>query len=670
VDWYPWGEIALQRARSENKPIFLSIGYAACHWCHVMAHESFEDSHTAGVMNQYFINIKVDREERPDLDAIYMSAVVAMTGQGGWPMSLFLTPTGEPFYGGTYFPPRRRYNMPAFQEVLLGVAQAWEQNPGAVQQAGKELVSRLLPLPGLSQPSKLDPDLPGHAALHLAQTYDWQHGGWGQAPKFPQPMALEFLLRRASTDNSTLAFDVVNHALHAMAQGGMYDVVAGGFARYSTDDNWLVPHFEKMLYDNAQLALVYLHAYLISGEQQLRRVCETTLNFILRELRAPHSSSFPGFFSSMDADSEGEEGKYYLWSFDEIAAAVKDQQDFNFFQAAYSLNPEGNFDGRIILQRRASNAELARQYKLSEDGVMLRLQRLHDLLRQIRNQRQAPGLDDKVLTGWNGLALIALAEAGRYLGRDDYRIAAQQNAAFILRALHPGDLLFRSWRAGKAQHPGYLEDYASIILGLLALYQTDADPQWFQAALNLTGEMNTHFKDPQGGFFDTRDDQPVTIYRPKDLQDNATPSGNALAAQALLLLSAYQGNSNWREQAEYMLVNNDTILRNHPLFAGQWLSAYDLAVNPITEVAIVGNPALPSTQALWTTLWTHFRPHCVTALSDYPPSTFSPQLLQARPLVNGAPSAYVCRDFVCQQPVNTPQAFATQLDAFSHSDSS
>jgi uncharacterized protein YyaL (SSP411 family) len=391
VDWYPWGEEALERARSEKKPIFLSIGYAACHWCHVMAHESFEDPDTAAIMNENFINIKVDREERPDLDSIYMNAVVAMTGQGGWPMSVFLTPDRQPFFGGTYFPPVRRYNMPAFREVPLSVKQAWQDDPVRLKGSAQEITDRLKQeqFAG-SQPAAVQPELLDQAAFALGQTYDWKFGGWGLAPKFPQPMAIEFLLRRASRGDR-FALDMATHALHSMALGGMYDVVGGGFARYSTDNYWRVPHFEKMLYDNGQLASVYLYAYLLTGDSCFRQVCEETLDFIVREMTHPQG----GFFSSLDADSEGEEGKYYLWTLEEIHQVLKNPEDAEFFISAYNVTETGNFEGSIVLQRAVDDSVLADRFNLSVEQIPQRLMGC-TLSRSVRKSVYA-GTDDKVL---------------------------------------------------------------------------------------------------------------------------------------------------------------------------------------------------------------------------------------------------------------------------------
>ncbi len=664
VEWYPWGAEALERARREDKPIFLSIGYAACHWCHVMAHESFEDEATAAWMNQHFINIKVDREERPDLDAIYMQAVTALTGQGGWPMSVFLTPDGKPFYGGTYFPPERRYGMPAFQELLQSIAMMWQQDSAALLN-NTALIAQHLAENAASMPhgGELDADFLEQAVHVLQQSYDWRHGGWGNAPRFPQPMSIEFLLRRAVRGDQQ-ALETARHALRAMAKGGMYDVVGGGFARYSVDNLWRTPHFEKMLYDNGQLALAYLHAWLVSRADQpqsaddLRRVCERTLDFVLREMTHPAG----GFFSSLDADSEDEEGKFYLWTLAEVRAALPDERDAQLFIAAYGITDQGNFEGKTILQRVKSDEELAESFDLQANAVPAELERLHARLLEVRSGRVRPGTDDKVLTFWNALALRAFAEAGRYLNRPDYLEAARRNADFLLNHLHQPGRLLRSWRAGRAQLNAYLEDYASLILALLELYQSDPQVRWYRAALQLTDEMLAHFADPAGGFFDTRDDHEMLIVRPRDVQDNATPSGNALAAAALLKLSSFGDRFDARRTAEQMLAGMQAQAVRYPTAFAQWLCAVDDALRPRVEVAVVGEHNHPGTLALRKALWQTYRPRLTAAFSSEPVADGAPLLFEDRVQVGGLPTAYVCRGFACQAPVHTPQEMLADIE--------
>jgi uncharacterized protein YyaL (SSP411 family) len=674
VNWFPWGEDALSKAQEEDKPIFLSIGYAACHWCHVMAHESFEDPETARLMNDNFINIKVDREERPDLDNIYMNAVTAMTGQGGWPMSVFLTPDKKPFYGGTYFPPVRRFNMPSFKEVLLTVARLWREDRERVLQSSDEITAHLHKSHTLKSSDRtLNMELLDQATLRLVQSYDWENGGWGNAPKFPQPMAIEFLLMRAVCGD-TLALDTAKHALNAMAKGGMYDIVGGGFSRYSTDSKWLVPHFEKMLYDNAQLAICYLHAYLISGEKHFRLVCEDTLDFLLREMTATgNGSPSGGLYSSLDADSEGDEGKFYLWTPEQITRVLNGSQnadktikrDFNhadIFIEAFNVTEDGNFEGRTVLQRVMSDQELAQRFSLDPKKVPKLLGEMRAKLLKARNQRVRPESDDKVLVSWNSLALRAFAEAARYLDRGDYLEFGKNLANFLLTELHPDQRLLRSWRAGKAQHNAYLEDYAALILGLIALYQSDPSPRWFVEALLLAEELKENFTDPNGGFYDTRIDHDPLLLRPKEIQDNATPSGNSMAAIALLKLALYTGDGEWRDWAERSLGGVLEFVEKYPLAFSKWLCAIYLAVGPVLEVAIIGDPNQSGMKDLIDELWSKLRPFFLAAISSYPPHPDSPPLLHGRPLLNDLPTAYVCQQFVCQNPVNFTDELTNQLE--------
>jgi uncharacterized protein YyaL (SSP411 family) len=658
VDWYPWGEEALEKASIEDKPIFLSVGYAACHWCHVMEHESFEDDDTAAIMNEHFVNIKVDREERPDIDSIYMQAVVAMTRQGGWPMSVFLTPDGKPFYGGTYFPPVQRYNIPSFKEVLLTIARLWREDRDQLLESSEKISQHLQGQGGFNKSQgRIESEKLESATMALAQGYDWKHGGWGQAPKFPQTMVIEYLLRRA-TRGDQFALEMAAHALHAMAKGGMYDVVGGGFSRYSVDDRWHTPHFEKMLYDNAQLALVYLHAFLITDENTFRHVCEETLDFVLREMTHPQG----GFYSSLDADSEGEEGKFYVWKPNEIQEAIDNPEDVNLLLAAYSITESGNFEGKNILQRVLDDEQLAEEYDIPIEDIPTRLNELHTLLLETRSQRVRPETDDKVLVFWNALMLTTFAEAGRYLRREAYTQAAIQNATFLIENLYKDGRLLRSWREGQAKHNSYLEDYAGLILGFLALYQTVSDPRWYKFALRLADEMMEHFSDPDGGFFDTRDDHETLLFRPKDLQDNATPSGNALAALALLQLSAYGDRIAFRDTAEEMLLSMQDAMIRYPTAFAQWLCAVDFALGPTYEIAILGNTQDSSTQALVNILWGSYRPRIVSAVSDHPPEADAPKLLENRSLLKDQPTAYICQGFVCHQPVITPEEMVSQLE--------
>jgi len=661
VDWYPWGEEALNLAKAQDKPILLSIGYAACHWCHVMAHESFEDPETATLMNRYFVNIKVDREERPDLDSIYMSAVVAMTGHGGWPMTVALTPGGQPFYGGTYFPPVPRHGMPAFRQVLLGLAQAWQNQRQDVEQSADQIASHLRDSASayiLNQDSNLTDDLFDTALNGLLRQFDSQWGGFGRAPKFPPAMTLEFLLRMALQRDDKMARHMAEQTLTKMASGGLYDQLGGGFARYSTDDRWLVPHFEKMLYDNALLARVYLHAWQVTGKPLYKRITEETLDFMVREMH--HEEG--GFYSSYDADSEGEEGKFYVWSAGEVRSVL--QSEANLFMATYDVTDGGNWEGKNILNIPRDPAETAASLGVSPDELETRLVVARKTLYDIRAQRAWPGLDDKVLTAWNGLALAAFAEAGRVLARADYTTIATLNAEFLYQAMRiDSGRLLRTWKAGtSARFNAYLEDYAFLADGLLALYQTTFETRWFTWARELADHILTHFTDSDGGgFFDTSDDHETLLHRPKDVQDNATPSGNGMAVLVLLRLGLYTGEGIYWDTAERMVAGLYEPMARYPNAFAHWLCAAALILSGPQEVAVLGDPREAGTRALLGVINDRFRPNLVVAAGE-PQSAIHVPLLAQRERVDGQPTAYVCRRFVCRQPVTQPSDLAQQLD--------
>lgn len=659
VDWYPWGNEALERARQEEKPIFLSIGYAACHWCHVMAHESFEDPETASLMNAEFINIKVDREERPDLDAIYMSAVQALSGQGGWPLSVFLTPQGEPYYGGTYFPPQRRHNLPSFRDVLRSLAHAWKEDRPRILQAANQLTRHVAAAPSLlSETATLDPLVLQQANETIFQHYDWTHGGWGSAPKFPQATTIEFLLRQRKNG---LARDMALHALRKMAAGGIYDQIGGGFARYAVDEAWQVPHFEKMLYDNALLLKACIHAWRVTGDKELRRVAEATIGFLLREMRHPQG----GFFSSLDADSEGEEGKFYVWKPAEIQSVLEEDRLFEIIRLTYGISAEGNFEGANILHRSLAPEDVARQLGITLEDVEQALEKGSLRLREARAQRIRPGLDDKVLTAWNGFALSALAAAARYLPQSDVLQAAQELADFLLGSLLVDGRLRRSWRQGVAYFNAYLEDHAALGIGLLDLYQVDFDPRWYQAALTQGDEILAHFKDPQGGFFDTRDDHETLIARPKSLQDSPTPSGNALAVDLLLRLGALEGASRFFDPAEQALSAMQATALQYPTSFSGWLCAMDFALGPQLQLAVAGDPASTAFVALQQVASQDYYPNLVLA-GGQPGQAALPQLIQSRSLLDQQPTAYLCRNFACNLPTTSSQGLAAQLKEAMH----
>lgn len=664
VDWYAWGPEALERAKAEDKPIFLSIGYAACHWCHVLSHESFEDPATAALMNELYINIKVDREERPDLDSIYMNAVVALTGQGGWPMSVFLTPDGVPFYGGTYFPPEPRHGMPAFQQVLRGVHDAWLNRREQVLQGANDILNHIRQSDGPSLPpveAALSVEDLQEAVKALWTQFDWKNHGWGGAPKFPQPMTIEFLLRYHVLTGEATPLEMATKTLQTMARGGMYDQLGGGFHRYATDAVWLVPHFEKMLYDNAQLARVYLHAWQVTGDVEFKRIAEETLDYVRREMTANGAGAgLGGFYSSQDADSEGEEGKFFVWTVKEIDEALGPSAAL--FKDAYGVRPGGNFEGHSILFRAADMETLARQHKLDEAQVRLQLAAARQALLARREQRVKPGLDDKVLSGWNGLMLAAFAEAARALGRADYAQTAVANADFFLSQMRqPDGRLYRSWRAGAAKFNAYLEDYANLAEGLLALYEATFEARYFSAARELADFAQAHFADKQGGFYDTSDDHETLVTRPKDLQDNATPSGGAMLATVLLKLTLLTADMSYAEAAASALRAVQPLLSRHPTAFAQWLTAATFALAEAKEIALVGDPDKDDMRALVDVIFGAYRPFKVVALKR--PDEPSPiPLLEGRDQRDGRATAAVCYNFACRLPVTRVDELQAQLD--------
>ena len=669
VDWYPWGEEAFHAAVTQDKPIFLSVGYSACHWCHVMAHESFEDEAAAAIMNEHFINVKVDREERPDLDRIYMNAVTALTGSGGWPMSVFLTPEGFPFYGGTYFPPTPRFGMPAFSRVLLSVAEAWKNRRQDLLENAAHLTATLQnrdePVLGQTRPGAprgrgLDRAALDSAFRVLLERFDWAHAGWNGAPKFPQPMALEYLLRYHLTTSDDSAWRAVSAALEAMARGGVYDHLGGGFHRYSVDSAWRVPHFEKMLYDNAQLARVYLHAWQMKRLLFHREVCEEVLDYVLREMTGPHG----GFFSTQDADSEEEEGNFYVWTAKEVRGALGDRTDPEpkglapRFLSAYAVTDEGNvssgpgehFEGKNSLRFEAELAE--RPSFASARRALL----------AVRSGRVPPARDEKILTSWNGLMLAAFAEAGVALDRPDYVTAARANAHFLLSELRsPAGRLYHVWTDGGPRLNGYLEDHSYLMEGLLALYQATFEERWYHAAAELAGVMLAHFRAPDG-FFDTSDDHEALILRTRETRDNAVPSGSAMAATALLKLTGLSADPQYSELARSMLESIQETAAEHPLAFGQWLIALDQATSVPRDIAILGDMNAPDTEALLRVCRTGYRPHLVVAVGTEETSEPVVPLLRGRPQVGGKATAYVCRDFTCLRPVTQPSELDALLD--------
>jgi len=650
VDWYPWGEEALARAREEDRPILLSIGYSACHWCHVMERESFENAETAAYMNEHFVCIKVDREERPDVDALYMEAVQAISGQGGWPMTVFLDPEGVPFYGGTYFPPDEGRGMPSFRMVMEAVVDAFERKRDEIHERAPQMRARLAAV------AQVEPavDAPGapmlvEATAQLRAVADMQRGGFGGAPKFPPASALELLLARGEREVTATTLD-------AMLAGGIYDQIGGGFARYSVDASWLVPHFEKMLYDNALLARAYLHGWQVLGHERYRRVCEQTLDWALGEMRGPEG----GFYSALDADSEGEEGRFYIWTPDEIQMILSDpmQDDANCIKFSaqqienlmqfYGVSGVGNFEGRSILH-------LAGGVDADEPEGLDAMRRA---LYEARAKRVCPGLDDKRLTAWNALMISALAEAGAVLERDDYLDAARACAEFIWNRMRdPEGNLLRTYKDDRAHLNAYLEDHAFLLEALLALYEATFEPHWFERAKSLAETMIARFADEgRGGFFSTSGDHESLIARRKEIGDHPIPSGNSSAAMGLLRLAALTGERRYEQQAESVFRLFAKPASDHPEAFAHLLRAIDFHLAPIKEVALIGDDLAE----LATTVRTKFRPHLV--LSGGPQGSDNPALLAERPMIEGKSTAYVCEGFACKQPVTEAGALSDLIE--------
>ena len=662
VDWYPWGDDAFAAARADDRPIMLSVGYSSCHWCHVMAHESFEDAEVAAVMNRLFVNVKVDREERPDVDAVYMQAVQALTGQGGWPMTVFLTPDGEPFFGGTYFPKEAGHGRPGFVQLLEAVDDAWRNRRddllAEAAKLGEALRRATIADVGADGANDLPSDVLARARSGIAANFDPAYGGFGTAPKFPQAMTLDFLLQRAVRDDDAEALDMVTTSLDAMAAGGMYDVVGGAFHRYSVDEAWLIPHFEKMLYDQALLLRVYLHAYLVTGSPdrpgfaRYRRVVEEIVGYVLRDLR--HVDG--GFYSAEDADSEGVEGKFYAWSLDELtevcgddAAAVIDW--FGVTPTGNFRDPHTGFTGNVLqaVDRTADRPE----------AVTRALPRLFER----REGRVRPGLDDKVLLGWNALFLRALAEAAAALDRSDWMDAARTNAHFLLANLRRDDgRLLRSWQAdGGARHLAYAEDHAALLEALLTLAEVD-DVAWLIEARAVADALIDRFADRDGpGFFTTGDDAEALIVRPKDLMDNAIPAENSLAAEGLLRLTSLTGERSYADRAIAYLATLSETMAKHPSAFGLLLTAYERAITPAIEVAIVGDTA--ATEPLRREVLGRFVPASVTVTASAGTGAHLTPLLADRPMLRGEATAYLCEEFVCREPVTDPTRLRDQLDA-------
>ena len=665
VDWFPWSEEAFHSARERDVPVLLSVGYSACHWCHVMAHESFEDEATARIMNELFVNVKVDREERPDVDDIYMQAVQAITGQGGWPMTVFLLPDGRPFYGGTYYPTIPRGGLPSFVQLMQTIIDAYRNKKELLEKQADNLhqaLRRDVIGIGRDDDSGLTAELLAEAARKMLSGMDRENGGFGTAPKFPNPISLEFLLRHTARTKDKEALDLVSVTLRNMARGGIYDQIGGGFARYSVDAHWLVPHFEKMLYDNAQLSRVYLHAWQITDEGFFRSIAEDIYDYVLREMTAPEG----GYFSATDADSEGEEGKFFVWTIDEVreALAPLDEQLPRALEIAiayFGLTEQGNFEGVNILYLPEEPLDVADALGLTARELQDSIALIREHLYLVRCDRIPPALDDKILTTWNGLMLASLAEAARVLERNDYLHAAKLAGTFLLENMvDERGRLYRTHKAGRSKLNAYLEDYANMIDGLLELYQATFEEHWFIEARRLADLVLDHFDANDGGFYDTSDDHEDLIVRPRNLQDNVTPSGNAMMAKQLLRLAAYTGDARYDNAARAVLKILTDAMRQYPQAFAESLNATDALVNGIVEVAVVGDRDTEEARDIFALLNRLFRPNLVTALARKDVAEHeSIPLLSHRKMLEDRTTVYVCRQFACRLPVTS----AAEVDA-------
>jgi uncharacterized protein len=651
VDWHAWGEEALNLSRTSDKPILLSIGYSACHWCHVMEHESFENEAIAKLMNDNFINIKVDREERPDLDQVYMNAVQLMTGSGGWPMTVFLLPSGEPFYGGTYFPPDDRYGRPGFKRLLVTIAESYKAKRQEIVSNAKSLRQHLdQKVQSGANTDAVHLPLLDQAARGLSSRFDPHEGGFGAAPKFPPSMTIEFLLRYHHRTGDPHSLQMSTFTLDKMAYGGLYDQIGGGFHRYSTDARWLVPHFEKMLYDNALLARVYLDAWRVTGNPLYRRITEEVLDFIVREMRDPNG----GFYSTQDADSEGVEGKFYVWDLDEFKATAG--PDGDLLARYLDVTGHGNWEEHNILNVPRPPDVFCKLEKISQDELQAKFEAARPKLYARRETRIHPGRDEKVLTDWNGLALRAFADAAAYLGRDDYRQIAESSANFIFNMLWDGKRLLHSYKDGRARFNAYLDDYANVADGLISLYQLTFEELWLKRAESLVDHIIKRFWDSEsGGFYFTADDHESLITRTKDYFDNATPSGNSVAADVLVRLAALLGRSDLTEKAAQLFSSTGTLLAQYPSGFGRLLEAIDFHLGPSKEIAVI--VASKADHSFVTSYRKRYMPRTVIAAGE----SGTIALLRDRTAIGGKSTAYVCENMTCQRPVTDIVEFENQI---------
>lgn len=646
VDWYPWGDEAFERARAEDKPVLVSIGYSACHWCHVMEHESFEDEAVASIMNEHFVNIKVDMEERPDVDQIYMNFVQLTTGRGGWPMNVFLTPEKRPFFGGTYFPPAPRYGMPSWTQILTSIAEAFRERRDELELSANEMVGELRRLSIVeTSGGGLSAEVLDSAFASYLRTFDTVNGGFGGAPKFPAAMSLEFLLRYHHRTGDDRALAMVTQTLDKMACGGIYDQIGGGFHRYAVDAIWLVPHFEKMLYDNAQLARVYLHAFQVTGNGFYKHIAVETLEYIRREML----DTSGGFYSTQDADSEGEEGKFFVWSQEEIVK-ILGKDEAKEFCAYYDVTPPGNFEGHCILNVRNPIVTASGTDKFAA---------ARQILFKEREKRITPGRDEKVITAWNGLMLAAFADAAGVLGNDEYLEIAKRNAEFILNEMQSAGRLRRTWKEGVAKLNGYLEDYANVADALIVLYQVSGEANYLTEARRLADLMITEFWDEDlGGFFFTSSDHEELIVRNKDFYDNATPSGNSVAGDALLRLAKLSGEDKYERFAITTLRLAASQIRRHPQGFGRALSTLEFHLSESREIAVIGDRQSKIARAIFE----RYLPETVIAVTNgVDDLNAGLPLLHRREMIEGLTTAYVCRDLVCERPVTSVEDLLATL---------
>lgn len=653
VDWYPWGEEAFEKARNEDKPILLSVGYSACHWCHVMERESFEDEETARLMNENFVNIKVDMEERPDVDQIYMSFVQMTTGHGGYPMNVFLTSDKKPFFGGTYFPPVSRFNLPSFKAILTSIAEAWEKRRDELLFSANDILGeiRRLTLAEIS-PEGLSPELSDTAFQFLTRYFDAKNGGFGGSPKFPPSMVLEFLLRYYHRTHNENALEMVKKTCWKMAHGGLYDQLGGGFHRYTVDANWLTPHFEKMLYDNAQLIRVYLHLFQITKDEFYKRIAVETLEYVKREML----DSKGGFYTAQDADSEGVEGKFFIWTPEEVEAVLGTEQA-RIFCFYYDISAEGNFEGKNILNIKNSLAETAGAFHISVEKLQETLEQGRKLLFHEREKRVKPFRDEKILTAWNGLMLAAFAESAAILNSDEYLQIARQNADFLLENLQKKDRLLRTWKDGEAKLNAYLEDYANLADGLLELFQVSGDFRYFAEAKRLANLMMTEFWDEEnGGFFFTSRNHEELLIRNKDFFDNAHPSGNSVAADVLLKLAKLTGDERLERFAVTVLRLVASQMRRYPMGFGRALSVLEFYFSQVKEIVVLGDP-----EKFKREIWRDYLPNKIVVLAKFEEDAANLPLSQDKTLFDNKPTVFICENFVCQKPVTKVEELQEQL---------